>query len=76
MTQFAVSGLTDKQGAHLAELPQKQVSTYNGGGPNFIGVHEMIDPQVDAIGRPRHRAGAAHEGSFRERDAASTARNR
>ena len=53
--------LTDKQAARLSELLQKQLSTYNDlhltlkhihwnvVGPNFIGVHEMIDPQVDAV---------------------------
>jgi starvation-inducible DNA-binding protein len=58
MTQFTVPGLTDKQGARVAELLQKQLSTYNDlhltlkhvhwnvVGPSFIGVHEMIDPQV------------------------------
>jgi starvation-inducible DNA-binding protein len=61
MTQFTIPGLTDKQGARLAELLQKQLSTYNDlhltlkhihwnvVGPNFIGVHEMIDPQVAAV---------------------------
>ena len=61
MTQFTIPGLTDKQGAQLAELLQKQLSTYNDlhltlkhihwnvVGPNFIGVHEMIDPQVEAV---------------------------
>src|SRR6201992_840539 len=61
MTQFTIPGLTDKQGARVAELLQKQLSTYNDlhltlkhihwnvVGPNFIGVHEMIDPQVDAV---------------------------
>jgi starvation-inducible DNA-binding protein len=61
MTQFTIPGLTDKQGARLAELLQKQLSTYNDlhltlkhvhwnvVGPSFIGVHEMIDPQVDAV---------------------------
>ena len=61
MTQFKIPGLTDKQGLRLAELLQKQLSTYNDlhltlkhihwnvVGPNFIGVHEMIDPQVDAV---------------------------
>ena len=29
MTQFTVPGLTDKQGARVAELLQKQLSTYN-----------------------------------------------
>jgi starvation-inducible DNA-binding protein len=52
MTQFTVPGLTDKQGAQVAELLQKQLSTYNDWnvvGPNFIGVHEMIDPQVELV---------------------------
>jgi starvation-inducible DNA-binding protein len=61
MTQFTVPGLTDKQGVRLAELLQKQLSTYNDlhltlkhihwnvVGPSFIGVHEMIDPQVEAV---------------------------
>ena len=61
MTQFTIPGLTDKQGAQLAELLQKQLSTYNDlhltlkhihwnvVGPSFIGVHEMIDPQVELV---------------------------
>lgn len=61
MTQFTVPGLTDKQGAQVAELLQRQLSTYNDlhltlkhvhwnvVGPNFIGVHEMIDPQVELV---------------------------
>ena len=61
MTQFTIPGLTDKQSARLAELLQKQLSTYNDlhltlkhihwnvVGPNFIGVHEMIDPQVESV---------------------------
>jgi starvation-inducible DNA-binding protein len=61
MTQFTVPGLTEKQGTKIADLLQKQLSTYNDlhltlkhvhwnvVGPNFIGVHEMIDPQVDLV---------------------------
>jgi starvation-inducible DNA-binding protein len=61
MTQFTIPGLSDKQAVRLAELLQKQLSTYNDlhltlkhihwnvVGPNFIGVHQMIDPQVDAV---------------------------
>ncbi len=61
MTQFTIPGLSDKQGARLAEILQRQLSTYNDLhltlkhihwnvlGPNFIGVHEMIDPQVEAV---------------------------
>ena len=29
MTQFTVPGLTEKQGAKIADLLQKQLSTYN-----------------------------------------------
>ncbi|MFV8161638.1 Dps family protein [Mycobacterium sp. 134] len=61
MTSFTIPGLTDKQGSDVAELLQKQLSTYNDlhltlkhvhwnvVGPNFIGVHEMIDPQVELV---------------------------
>jgi starvation-inducible DNA-binding protein len=53
--------LTDKQSARLTELLQRQLSTcnnlhltlkhihWNVLGPNFIGAHEMIDPQVEAV---------------------------
>jgi len=61
MTAFTVPGLSDKQGAEVAELLQKALSRYNDlhltlkhvhwnvVGPNFIGVHEMIDPQVELV---------------------------
>ena len=61
MTQFTVPGLTEQQGAKIVDLLQKQLSTYNDlhltlkhvhwnvVGPNFIGVHEMIDPQVELV---------------------------
>jgi starvation-inducible DNA-binding protein len=61
MTQFTIPGLTEKQGVKIAGLLQKQLSTYNDlhltlkhvhwnvVGPNFIGVHEMIDPQVELV---------------------------
>ncbi|OBF19279.1 DNA starvation/stationary phase protection protein [Mycobacterium kubicae] len=61
MTQFTIPGLTDKQAARLIELLQKQLSTYNDlhltlkhihwnvVGPSFIGVHEMLDPQVKKV---------------------------
>ncbi|KGI70323.1 DNA starvation/stationary phase protection protein [Mycolicibacterium rufum] len=61
MSAFTVPGLTDKQGAEVAELLQKALSRYNDlhltlkhvhwnvVGPNFIGVHEMIDPQVELV---------------------------
>ena len=61
MTSFTIPGLSDQDGREIAELLQKQLSTYNDlhltlkhvhwnvVGPNFIGVHEMIDPQVDLV---------------------------
>ena len=61
MTAFTVPGLSDTQGAEVAELLQKALSRYNDlhltlkhvhwnvVGPNFIGVHEMIDPQVETV---------------------------
>jgi starvation-inducible DNA-binding protein len=61
MSRFTIPGLTDKQGNQVAALLQKQLSVYNDlhltlkhvhwnvVGPNFIGVHEMIDPQVALV---------------------------
>ncbi len=61
MTAFTVPGMSEKQGTEVAELLQKALSRYNDlhltlkhvhwnvVGPNFIGVHEMIDPQVDLV---------------------------
>ena len=63
MPQFTIPGLTARQGSALAKLLQEQLSTYNDlhltlkhvhwnvVGPNFIGVHQMIDPQVLAVRR-------------------------
>ena len=61
MPTFTLPGLSDKAGRQTAELLQKLLSTYNDlhltlkhvhwnvVGPNFIGVHEMIDPQVELV---------------------------
>jgi starvation-inducible DNA-binding protein len=61
MTQFTVPGMSNKEGAEVAELLQKALSRYNDlhltlkhvhwnvVGPNFIGVHEMIDHQVELV---------------------------
>jgi starvation-inducible DNA-binding protein len=61
MPNFTIPGLTARQGSALAKLLQEQLSTYNDlhltlkhvhwnvVGPSFIGVHEMIDPQVIAV---------------------------
>src|SRR5690242_12807958 len=61
MTQFTVPGMSQKQGDEVAEILQKALSRYNDlhltlkhvhwnvVGPNFIGVHQMIDPQVELV---------------------------
>ena len=61
MAGFTVPGISDKDAREVANLLQKQLSTYNDlhltlkhvhwnvVGPNFIGVHEMIDPQVELV---------------------------
>ena len=61
MTEFTIPGLSDKQGGEVADILQKALSTYNDlhltlkhvhwnvVGPNFIGVHQMIDPQVELV---------------------------
>jgi starvation-inducible DNA-binding protein len=61
MAEYTVPGMTDKEAAQVTELLQKQLSRYNDlhltlkhvhwnvVGPNFIGVHEMIDPQVELV---------------------------
>lgn len=59
--KFTIPGMTAEHGRKVADLLQKQLSTYNDlhltlkhihwnvVGPNFIGVHEMIDPQVALV---------------------------
>ena len=61
MSEFTIPGISEKDGNKVADLLQKQLSTYNDlhltlkhvhwnvVGPNFIGVHEMIDPQVELV---------------------------
>jgi starvation-inducible DNA-binding protein len=58
---FTIPGMTDTEARKVTDLLQKQLSTYNDlhltlkhvhwnvVGPNFIGVHEMIDPQVELV---------------------------
>lgn len=58
---YTVPGLTEEQTAKTVELLQNRLSAYNDlhltlkhihwnvVGPNFIGVHEMIDPQVELV---------------------------
>ncbi|MGY4708256.1 Dps family protein [Mycolicibacterium sp. CBM1] len=59
--KFTVPGMTEAKSRKVVDLLQKQLSTYNDlhltlkhvhwnvVGPNFIGVHEMIDPQVELV---------------------------
>ena len=61
MTQFTVPGMSNKEGGEVADMLQMALSRYNDlhltlkhvhwnvVGPNFIGVHEMIDPQVELV---------------------------
>ncbi|MCV7221071.1 Dps family protein [Mycolicibacterium elephantis] len=61
MSGYTIPGLSERDAAKVADLLQKQLSTYNDlhltlkhvhwnvVGPNFIGVHEMIDPQVELV---------------------------
>lgn len=60
-SKFTIPGLSQEKSRKVADLLQKQLSTYNDlhltlkhvhwnvVGPNFIGVHEMIDPQVELV---------------------------
>ncbi|MDR1767455.1 MAG: DNA starvation/stationary phase protection protein [Propionibacteriaceae bacterium] len=61
MATFTVPGLSAEQGAKAAEILQGRLAAYNDLhltlkhvhwnviGPNFISVHEMIDPQVELV---------------------------
>ncbi len=61
MTTFSIPGLSEQECKELAGLLQERLSAYNDlhltlkhvhwnvVGPNFIGVHEMLDPQVDLV---------------------------
>ena len=61
MTTYSIPGLSQQQCDELAVILQERLSAYNDlhltlkhvhwnvVGPNFIGVHEMIDPQVELV---------------------------
>lgn len=61
MTEFSIPGLTESSSRRIRDLLQTQLSAYNDlhltlkhvhwnvVGPNFIGVHQMIDPQVELV---------------------------
>lgn len=58
---YTVPGLSSEQGARVAAILQDRLNAYNDlhltlkhihwnvVGPNFISVHEMLDPQVEAV---------------------------
>ena len=58
---YTVPGLTDDQSTRVIELLQHRLAAYNDlhltlkhvhwnvVGPNFIAVHEMLDPQVELV---------------------------
>lgn len=58
---YTVPGLTSEKGARVAEILQDRLNAYNDlhltlkhihwnvVGPNFISVHEMLDPQVESV---------------------------
>jgi starvation-inducible DNA-binding protein len=60
-TRYTIPGLGEEKAAKVIEVLQRRLSEYNDlqltlkhvhwnvVGPNFIGVHEMIDPQVDLV---------------------------
>src|SRR3954462_8590465 len=61
MTTYTIPGLSEKDSVELVQLLQGRLSAYNDlhltlkhihwnvVGPNFIGVHEMLDPPVTAV---------------------------
>ncbi|MFI2364310.1 Dps family protein [Promicromonospora sp. NPDC019610] len=61
LPRYTVPSLTPEEGAEVAEILQQRLHAlndlhltlkhvhWNVVGPHFIGVHEMLDPQVDAV---------------------------
>ncbi|GAB4085789.1 DNA starvation/stationary phase protection protein [Myceligenerans cantabricum] len=61
LPRYTVPSLTPEEGAKVAEILQDRLHAlndlhltlkhvhWNVVGPHFIGVHEMLDPQVDAV---------------------------
>src|SRR5688572_28769644 len=61
MTSYTIPGLTEDESTTIAAILQERLSAYNDlqltlkhvhwnvVGPDFIAVHEMLDPQVDDV---------------------------
>ncbi|MFD2024801.1 Dps family protein [Promicromonospora aerolata] len=61
LPRYTVPSLTPEEGSKVAEILQQRLHAlndlhltlkhvhWNVVGPHFIGVHEMLDPQVDAV---------------------------
>lgn len=61
LPRYTVPSLTPQEGAQVAKILQQRLHAlndlhltlkhvhWNVVGPHFIGVHEMLDPQVDAV---------------------------
>jgi starvation-inducible DNA-binding protein len=61
LPRYTVPSLTPEEGSEVAEILQQRLHAlndlhltlkhvhWNVVGPHFIGVHEMLDPQVDAV---------------------------
>lgn len=61
MSNFTVPGLSDGNAKQVIDILQERLTAYNDlhlilkhahwnvVGPNFIGVHEMLDPEVEAV---------------------------
>lgn len=74
MSEFTVPGLSSADGSSVADILQERLSAYNDlhltlkhvhwnvVGPNFIGVHEMIDPRWSWFAL-RRRCGRTYRGT-------------
>ncbi len=61
MTTYTIPGLSEEDSSRVISALQERLSAYNDlhltlkhvhwnvVGPNFIGVHEMLDPQIDLV---------------------------
>jgi starvation-inducible DNA-binding protein len=61
MQKFTLPGISEAAGGEIAQILQERLSAYNDlhltlkhvhwnvVGPNFIGVHEMLDPHIELV---------------------------